>query len=168
MIPPKLALTTTLLSLSSVAIDVVYARAARSLAVPAIQHSNAPRAVYQGGWPLALAGTASTTCPSEATVFCSTKQVNPACCPTGQTCVFNPSLYVNYCCPSGNFPLPFFFFPHSGFLFHMLTSHAFRVQEQTATPQSLTFQYAPTRHGPCSSNPQPAAPISAAPQASLV
>ena len=65
------------------------------------------RSTYQGGWPLALAGSASTTCPSEAPTFCGTASdgVNPSCCPSGQTCTTKGWEY--YCCPTGMSPFPF-------------------------------------------------------------
>jgi hypothetical protein len=58
------------------------------------------RNVYQGGWPLALAGSASTTCPSDASTMCGTDngEVNPSCCPSGQTCTTRGWEY--YCCPT--------------------------------------------------------------------
>jgi len=58
------------------------------------------RSTYQGGWPLALAGSASTTCPSEASTLCGTATdgVNPSCCPSGQTCTTKGWEY--YCCPT--------------------------------------------------------------------
>jgi hypothetical protein len=68
-------------------------------AVPAIQNLNR-RAIYQGGWPLALLGSASTTCPDEAPVKCASKSLNPACCPGGQTCIYGSGPYANYCCPT--------------------------------------------------------------------
>lgn len=72
---------------------------ARSLAQPAVQHLS-PRAEYQGGWPLALIGTASSSCPASASESCSSTVQNPACCPSGQTCIFSPSIYASYCCPT--------------------------------------------------------------------
>lgn len=94
MIPILFSATLSLLSFS-LGVD------ARSTpAIPAIQHLS-PRAIYQGGWPLALAGSASTTCPSDTPVLCDSKLVNPACCPAGQTCIFGGGQDANYCCPTG-------------------------------------------------------------------
>jgi hypothetical protein len=74
---------------------------ASSRAIPAAQHIT-PRAEYQGGWPLALTGTASGSCPADATVLCSKSQLfNPSCCPTGQTFVFGSNNDA-YCCPTSN------------------------------------------------------------------
>ncbi|PVH86171.1 hypothetical protein DL98DRAFT_567628 [Cadophora sp. DSE1049] len=72
---------------------------ARSLAQPAVQHLSS-RAEYQGGWPLALIGTASPSCSAAASESCSSTVQNPACCPSGQTCIFSPSIYASYCCPT--------------------------------------------------------------------
>lgn len=65
----------------------------------ALQHLN-PRAEYQGGWPLALSAL-NTTCPAEASVQCSNGDVNPSCCPAGQTCVWGGGVFAFYCCPTG-------------------------------------------------------------------
>ncbi|KAK0105705.1 hypothetical protein ONS95_004230 [Cadophora gregata] len=72
---------------------------ARSLAQPAVQHLSS-RAEYQGGWPLALIGTASPSCPASASESCSSTAQNPACCPSGQTCTWSGSVYASYCCPT--------------------------------------------------------------------
>ncbi|KAH7311964.1 hypothetical protein BKA65DRAFT_517890 [Rhexocercosporidium sp. MPI-PUGE-AT-0058] len=72
---------------------------ASSRAEPAIQHLSG-RAEYQGGWPLALIGTASPSCPASASESCSSEVQNPACCPSGQTCIFSSSTYASYCCPT--------------------------------------------------------------------
>ncbi|KAK0105396.1 hypothetical protein ONS96_004787 [Cadophora gregata f. sp. sojae] len=72
---------------------------ARSLAQPAIQHLSS-RSEYQGGWPLALLGTASPSCPASASESCSSTAQNPACCPSGQTCTWSGSVYASYCCPT--------------------------------------------------------------------
>jgi hypothetical protein len=57
------------------------------------------RATYNGGWALAIPGT---TCPADAPVACPTEggNVNPTCCPNGQTCF---GLESPHCCPSGMF-----------------------------------------------------------------
>ncbi|TVY84017.1 hypothetical protein LSUE1_G002959, partial [Lachnellula suecica] len=68
-------------------------------ATPAVQHLS-PRAEYQGGWPLALTGTASGSCPADASVSCSRNTINPSCCPSDQTCIFGYSQDANYCCPT--------------------------------------------------------------------
>lgn len=81
-------------------------------AVAAIQHLS-PRAIYQGGWPLALAGSASTTCPSDTPVLCDSKSVNPSCCPSGQTCIFGSSVDANYCCPTSTYLHPSPLNPHT-------------------------------------------------------
>jgi len=70
-----------------------------SRAEPAVQRFNS-RSVYQGGWPLALVGSGSPSCPAEASVSCSSTDVNPSCCPSGQTCIWGPSEFANYCCPT--------------------------------------------------------------------
>lgn len=60
-----------------------------------------PRAPYLGGWPLALSGSGSDSCPSDALVACGYTQINPTCCPSGQTCIWSPSQFASYCCPTG-------------------------------------------------------------------
>lgn len=69
------------------------------VAESAIQHLN-PRAQYQGGWPLALSAS-NTSCPADASVQCNNGDVNPGCCPAGQSCVWGSSVYAFYCCPTG-------------------------------------------------------------------
>lgn len=72
---------------------------ARVRAEPAFQKLN-PRTIYQGGWALALQGSASTTCPSDAPVLCPSTILTPGCCPTGQTCINGAAADANYCCPT--------------------------------------------------------------------
>ncbi|KAF4628618.1 hypothetical protein G7Y89_g9537 [Cudoniella acicularis] len=71
---------------------------AHTRAVPATQHIS-PRALYQGGWPLASIGS-TTTCPSTTPVQCTSTIVNLSCCPSGQTCIFGAGQDANYCCPT--------------------------------------------------------------------
>jgi hypothetical protein len=73
--------------------------AARSLAEPVIQHLAPRDSPYQGGWPLGLSTSATDKCPANS-VACSTTNVNPTCCPAGNTCVWGPSQFQNYCCPT--------------------------------------------------------------------
>jgi hypothetical protein len=74
--------------------------ATSSPALSAIQHVN-PRDEYQGGWPLSLEGTNSGSCPTDASTQCSSTNVNPQCCPSGQTCFWGAVQFANYCCPTG-------------------------------------------------------------------
>jgi len=76
---------------------------ASSLARPALQQKRnfQPRDAYQGGWPLALTGSNSPSCPSAVSAACNSTSLTPACCPTGQTCVVNDDIGAQYCCPTG-------------------------------------------------------------------
>ncbi|KAH8760134.1 hypothetical protein F5882DRAFT_32141 [Hyaloscypha sp. PMI_1271] len=67
---------------------------ALSLAPPVLQE----RASYNGGWALAIPGS---SCPADAPVACPTAggNVNPACCPNGQTCF---GLKNQHCCPTNS------------------------------------------------------------------
>ena len=66
---------------------------------------NSPRLVpqkrattYNGGWAL---GLPSEGCPADAPVNCQPvtgSEINPTCCPFGQTCF---GFEQPYCCPSG-------------------------------------------------------------------
>lgn len=57
------------------------------------------RATYNGGWAL---GLPSPGCPADAPVSCqdSSGDINPTCCPFGQTCF---GFETPYCCPTGTF-----------------------------------------------------------------
>lgn len=59
------------------------------------------RSTYNGGWAL---GLPSEGCPADAPVNCQDpqKDINPTCCPFGQTCF---GFEQPYCCPTGK-PLP--------------------------------------------------------------
>ncbi|KAE9365412.1 hypothetical protein N431DRAFT_488588 [Stipitochalara longipes BDJ] len=86
--------TVSCLSIASVA-------SARTLAQPVIQHI-AARSQYLGGWPLALSTSPGVTCPASASVACPTTEINPTCCPTGNTCNWASSQFTNYCCPTAD------------------------------------------------------------------
>ena len=86
-----------LLSVSS-----ILSIATSSPALPAKQHLNA-RGQYQGGWPLALTGSNSGSCPTEASVQCASTEANPECCPSGQTCIWGGFSSMNYCCPTSKY-----------------------------------------------------------------
>ena len=92
---PSAIIVLTLLAASSIA-----SRPAR----PAYQHKKAslPRDAYQGGWPLALTGSNSPSCPSDVSAACNSTFLTPACCPIGQTCVVSEGIGAQYCCPTGN------------------------------------------------------------------
>ena len=67
------------------------------------------RAIYIGGWPLALQASEDTGCPADTPVTCQNTKINSnmplECCPSGQTCFVNGN-GVQYCCPSSSSPLP--------------------------------------------------------------
>jgi len=68
-------------------------------AEPAVQaHA---RAVYQGGWALALAASETVGCPVEAPVPCQNNYTTLACCPGNQVCHINTNSELQYCCPTG-------------------------------------------------------------------
>ncbi|KAL2062396.1 hypothetical protein VTL71DRAFT_6662 [Oculimacula yallundae] len=89
----------SILLFSSCILTILPTVNASSRAQQAVQQLSG-RAEYQGGWPLALLGTASSTCPISASESCSSKVQNPSCCPSGQTCIFSSSTYASYCCPT--------------------------------------------------------------------
>ena len=72
-----------------------------SPALPATQHLNL-RDQYLGGWPLALTGSNSESCPQGASVQCTSSNSNPECCPSGQTCFSGATQVTNYCCPTSS------------------------------------------------------------------
>ena len=83
-----------------------------SLLSPASASSNLfPRVIsqerdttYNGGWAL---GLPSEGCPADAPVNCQdpAKDINPTCCPFGQTCF---GFEQPYCCPTSTFLVPHF------------------------------------------------------------
>jgi hypothetical protein len=67
------------------------------------------RAIYIGGWPLALQASEDTGCPADTPVTCQNTKIDPdmklECCPSGQTCFINDGNGYQYCCPSSPSPL---------------------------------------------------------------
>jgi hypothetical protein len=62
---------------------------------------------YNGGWAL---GLPDEGCPADAPVSCPAGDINPTCCPFGQTCF---GFEQPYCCPTGTFPISLFRAPIS-------------------------------------------------------
>jgi hypothetical protein len=126
---------------------------ARTAAVPAIQKLSS-RAEYQGGWALALEGSASTTCPADAPVLCSSDLVTPGCCPTGQTCINGAGADANYCCPTST-SLAFFPFPPSPHHYPKKTKDSDTLPPYSRRLQHRCAQFPPMRQHNLEHVPRP-------------
>jgi hypothetical protein len=72
---------------------------ATKLAEPVVQVHE--RALYEGGWALALMASESAGCPAEAPVQCTETGSTLECCPSNQICHIGGTDDVQYCCPTG-------------------------------------------------------------------